>query len=80
MKGDGGATAVRMPELLVRSALPCLGEAHSFEYRHDLSRLKNRSIRHVSVHGDGLDTGELGFKYRIAILEKHLDDLLQIGP
>ena len=52
VKRDGCASSIRMPELLVRTTLPDLGEAELLQNRSYLARLENRH----RCHGQGIDT------------------------
>ena len=66
---DGCAATVRMRELLVRAALPGLGEAERHQNRDHLTRLEDREARHL--RRDRLDPYEFGFQLGFAVLEEH---------
>lgn len=74
MHRDGRRTAIRMPEVLVRPALPNFGEAVSFEQCDHLARLEDRDGPHLR-NLNLADLEELRLQLRFAILEQHLDHL-----
>jgi len=80
MKRQGCSATVQVTELLVRTALPDFRKAQLHEKGHDFSRLQDWHLAHRSRHFHGLGPDEHAVEPRVAFLEKHLDDLLQIGP
>ena len=69
---------VRMPELFVRTSLPHLDEAHLLNDANKFSCLENRELRQISAHLDQLCADELPFKWRLTILQQHLDHFPKI--
>ena len=71
VEGDGGASSVRMTELLVRPALPDLGQAEMLQNRGDLARLECRRLCHDSGERDSLSADKLSFKHGFSIFQEH---------
>jgi len=67
-----------MAELLVRIALAYFDKTQSVENRDDFARFEDRNAGH-SVNDDGLRADELGLELRLAVIQQHCDDFLQIG-
>ena len=67
-----------MTELLVRPALPLLDEAESFQQSDDHSGLEDGQAAHGSADSDELRTDEMTLQLRVAVLEKHGDDLVPL--
>ena len=63
----------------MRSALPNLHEAESFEDPSDLPRPEGREARHALSDGNRLDPDELSFEAGFTVLEEHRNDLLEVG-
>ena len=74
---DSGATAIRMPELLMRTALTNFLKPQPLQNRNDFAGLEDGDTGH-SRNFDGLHSDELRFESRGAVLAQHLDDFLQI--
>ena len=79
MEWNGGAPAVGMTKLFVRTALTNLDKPKRNQNGNDLRRLQDRDVSHPSSDCDILNSDELGFEYRLAILEKHRNDFLEIA-
>ena len=78
MERHGGASAVGVSELLVRTRLADLSESQSLQEGHHLARLQGRKGAQ-SRNPDGLYGNKLGFELRLAVLQEHADYLLQVG-
>lgn len=78
MEWYGRTPAVRMPKLLVRTALTNLLESKPLQNRNDLARLENGDTGH-SRYFDGLNSDKLRLDARRAVRTQHLDDFLQIS-
>lgn len=79
MKRNSRAAAIRMPELLMRTALPHLDKPELPEKRDDFARFQNWRLAHGLRHFDRLCADEHAVESRIAFLEEHLDHFLEIG-
>jgi hypothetical protein len=75
----GGDTSIRVPELLVGSALPNFGKSEPFQTRDYLARFENRNRAHCLRDKDCLRTYEFRFQRGFAILKQHRDHLAKIG-
>jgi len=67
-----------MTELLVRTTLPDFDEPEPLKARDDLTRLENRQRTH-SGDANRLGPDELRFEVRLSVLEKHGDNLCEVG-
>ena len=72
-------SSIRMPELLMRTSLTNLDESESRKDCSDFAGFKNGELTHRSGDSDLLNTDKLGFQLRLAILQQHCDDFLEIA-
>jgi len=77
MDGNGSFAAVRMPKLLVGTALPHSCESHPLKDRDHLSRSQARQRAH-GLRRDRLDSHELGLELGLPVLQKHGQDLFEV--
>ncbi len=78
MKGDGRPATIRMPELLMRTALPNLDKPELPEKRDDFARFQDWRLAHALRHVDGLCSDEHTGELRIAVLQEHFDHFPEI--
>jgi hypothetical protein len=79
MEGDSRGPSVRVPKLLVGSALPYLLEPEGLELADNFSWLEDGDLPH-SGDLDCLRADEFALKGRLAVLEEHFDDFPQVIP
>lgn len=68
MKRGRGDTAIRVPELFVRAALPNLSEPKALEKAHHLARLEHWRLGHRSTDLYRLNADELSLESGISVL------------
>jgi len=78
MKGNRCASARTVAKLLMRSALPHFEEAQLMQDRDNFSRFQDGDIAHDLGNDNVLNPDKLRLKLRLAIFEKHGDDLAKI--
>jgi len=79
VKRDCCAAACRIAELFVRSTLSHFGETEFQENGDDFIGLDDRNIAHDSSDSDVLNPNKLGFQRRLAIFQKHRNDIMQVA-
>ena len=66
-------------ELLVRTTLADFGEAEPDKNRYDFIGFQDRYIAHDSSYGNVLNPNKLGLQYRLAVLQKHFNYIVQVA-
>ena len=72
-------SSIRMSELPMRTSLANLDETESQKDCNDFARFKNGKVAHRSGDCDLLNSDELGFQLRLAVLQQHGDDFLKVA-
>lgn len=79
MKWNRCAAACCITELLVRSALADFGEAEFDKNGDNFIWFEDRNIAHESSDSDVLNPNKLRLQHRLAVFQKHCNDLVQIA-
>ena len=80
MIGYGRRSAIRVTELLVRTALAHFDETQGGENRDHFTRTERGNAAHAGLRDvERLRADELGLEIRIAVLEQHVHDFAEVG-
>lgn len=78
MKWNCCAPAVGVAILFVRTALTNFNKPETLQYCNNFGRFKDRKVSHLSRDLYPLRSDELTLEFRLAILEEHFNNFLQI--
>ena len=79
MKGNSGATTIRMAILFVRTSLTNFGESQSVEDRYNLAWFENGRLAHRLGDLHSFRANEFRFQLRLTVFKKHFDDFSHVG-